>query len=177
MLHSSRFPFTESVYYITTTFDNTVGYIRQILIFRRHFTLQMQQEGENMILKFNDATEIQVQQVTEIGGRLQVLVANTTPEYLRVLFTDPLKTQHMRAEEREQLVGEYEGYTEFFRTEEYTGKLYGVVVNQVGKSTEERLASIQQGQDELKEAQEQDTKQITDLQMAICELYEMGVGV
>lgn len=137
----------------------------------------MQQEGENMILKFNDATEIQVQQVTEIGGRLQVLVANTTPEYLRVLFTDPLKTQHMRAEEREQLVGEYEGYTEFFRTEEYTGKLYGVVVNQVGKSTEERLASIQQGQDELKEAQEQDTKQITDLQMAICELYEMGVGV
>lgn len=130
-----------------------------------------------MILKFNDATEIQVQQVTETGGRLQVLVANTTPEHLRVLFTDPLKTQHMRVEEREQLVGEYEGYTEFFRTEEYTGKLYGVVVNQVGKSTEERLASMEQGQDELKEAQEQDAKQITDLQMAICELYEMGVGV
>lgn len=130
-----------------------------------------------MILKLNDATEIQVQQVTEIGGRLQILVANTTPEYLRVLFTDPLKTKHMRVEERGQLVGEYEGYTEFFRTEEYTGKLYGVVVNQVGKSTEDRLASMEQGQNELKEAQEQDAKQITDLQMAICELYEMGAGV
>ena len=96
-----------------------------------------------MILKFNDATEIQIQRVTELDGRLQILVANTTPEHLRVLFTDPLKTKYMRVEEREQLVGEYEGYTEFFRTEEYTGKIYGVVVNQVGKSTEERLTEVE----------------------------------
>lgn len=130
-----------------------------------------------MILKFNDATEIQVQQVTEIGGRLQILVANTTPEHLRVLFTDPLKTKYMRVEEREQLVGEYEGYTEFFRTEEYTGKLYGVVVNQVGKSTEERLTSVEQEQMELREAREKDTQQLTDLQLALCELYEMKAEV
>ncbi len=130
-----------------------------------------------MILKFNDATEIQVQQVTEIGGRLQILVANTTPEHLRVLFTDPLKTKHMRVEERGQLVGEYEGYTEFFRTEEYTGELYGVVVNQVGKSTEERLTSMERKQMESREAREKDTQQLTDLQLAVCELYEMKVGV
>lgn len=130
-----------------------------------------------MILKFNDATEIQVQQVTEIGGRLQILVANTTPEHLRVLFTDPLKTKHMRVEERGQLVGEYEGYTEFFRTEEYPGKIYGVVVNQVGKSTEERLTSMEQEQMELREAREKDTQQLTDLQLAVCELYEMKAEV
>ena len=130
-----------------------------------------------MILKFNDATEIQVQQVTEIGGRLQILVANTTPEHLRVLFTDPLKTKHMRVEERGQLVGEYEGYTEFFRTEEYPGKIYGVVVNQVGKSTEERLTSMEQEQTELREAREKDTQQLTDLQLAVCELYEMKAEV
>lgn len=130
-----------------------------------------------MILKFNDATEIQVQQVTEIEGRLQVLIANTSAEHIRVLFTDPLKTNHMRVEERGQLVGEYEGYTEFFRTEEYPGEIYGVVVNQVGKSTEERLTSMEQEQMELREAREKDTQQLTDLQLAVCELYEMKVGV
>lgn len=59
-----------------------------------------------------------------------------------------------------QVLGEYENYTEFYRTEEYAGKIYGVVVNQVGKSTEERLASAEQTIE----------KTNTDMQMAVAEL-------
>ena len=97
---------------------------------------------------------------TELGGGLQVLVAGTTPEELRKLFTDPIKTAKMTVTERGQVLGEYENYTEFYRTEEYTGKLYGIVVNKVGESAEERLASAEQTIEQTN----------TDMQMAIAEL-------
>lgn len=113
-----------------------------------------------MQLKFNDGATLAVQKVMEIGGGLQVLVAGTTPEKLRELFTDPVKTTKMTVTERGQVLGEYENYTEFYRTEEYTGKIYGVVVNKVGESVEERLASAEQIID----------KTNTDMQMAVAEL-------
>ena len=113
-----------------------------------------------MQLKFNDGTTLAIQKVTELGGGLQVLVAGTTPEKLRELFTDPVKTTKMTVTERGQALGEYENYTEFYRTEEYTGKIYGVVVNKVGESVEERLASAEQIID----------KTNTDMQMAVAEL-------
>jgi hypothetical protein len=113
-----------------------------------------------MQLKFNDGTTITIQKATELGGGLQVLVAGTTPEKLRELFTDPVKTARMTVTERGQVIGEYENYTEFYRTEEYTGKIYGVVVNKVGESVEERLASAEQTID----------KTNTDMQMAVAEL-------
>lgn len=113
-----------------------------------------------MQLKFNDGTTITIQKATELGGGLQVLVAGTTPEKLRELFADPVKTTKMTVTERGQVLGEYENYTEFYRTEEYTGKIYGVVVNKVGESVEERLASAEQTID----------KTNTDMQMAVAEL-------
>ena len=110
-----------------------------------------------MQLRFNDGTTLAIQKATELGGGLQVLVAGTTPEELRKLFTDPIKTAKMTVTERGQVLGEYENYTEFYRTEEYTGKLYGIVVNKVGESAEERA--------------EQTIEQTnTDMQMAIAEL-------
>ena len=113
-----------------------------------------------MQLRFNDGATLAVQKVTEIGDGLQVLVAGTTPEKLRELFTDPVKTVKMTVTERGQVLGEYENYTEFYRTEEYTGKIYGVVVNKVGESVEERLASAEQTIE----------KTNTDMQMAVAEL-------
>lgn len=113
-----------------------------------------------MQLNFNDGTTLAIQKAKEIGGGLQVLVAGTTPEKLRELFTDPVKTTKMTVTERGQVLGEYENYTEFYRTEEYTGKIYGVVVNKVGESVEERLASAEQIID----------KTNTDMQMAVAEL-------
>lgn len=113
-----------------------------------------------MQLRFNDGTTLAIQKATELGGGLQVLVAGTTPEELRKLFTDPIKTAKMTVTERGQVLGEYENYTEFYRTEEYTGKIYGIVVNKVGESVEERLASAEQTIEQTN----------TDMQMAIAEL-------
>ena len=120
-----------------------------------------------MQLRFNDGTTLAIQKATERGGGLQVLVANTTPEALRELFTDPNKTAKLTVTERGQVLGEFDNYTEFYRTEEYTGKLYGIVVNKVGASAEERLASAEQTIEQTN----------TDMQMAIAELTMLIVSM
>ena len=81
-----------------------------------------------MKLIFNDATEITVQQVEPRGDCLRILVVGTTPEQLKVLFTDTSRTALMTVQERGQTIATYEGYTAFYRTEIYTGKIYGVVM-------------------------------------------------
>lgn len=128
-----------------------------------------------MELVFSDATKLPVQSAEETGGKLEIKVINTLPEKLREIFTDEVKTKAIRVVEREQTLAEYEGYTEFLRTEEYTGGIYGVVINQVGKSSEERIKQLETENTALKEALVNANTQITDLQGAICELYEMGV--
>ena len=81
-----------------------------------------------MKLIFNDATEIIVQQVESHGDYLRILTVGNTPEQLNVLFTDQSRTVHMIVQERGQTVAAHEGYTAFYRTEIYTGKIYGVVM-------------------------------------------------
>lgn len=93
-----------------------------------------------MELIFADATKIQIQSAQETGGQLEIKVINIAPAQLRELFTDPVKTKIMRITEREQNIAEYEGYTEFYRTEEYTGGIYGVAMEKAGETTAERLA-------------------------------------
>lgn len=128
-----------------------------------------------MELIFADATKIQIQSAQETGGQLEIKVINIAPAQLRELFTDPVKTKIMRITEREQNIAEYEGYTEFYRTEEYTGGIYGVAMEKAGETTAERLAEVETENAALKEALVNANTQITDLQGAICELYEMGV--
>ena len=139
--------------------------------------LQVQQEGEDMILRFNDATELRVQNVELLNGQLRVLTIGKTPEELRNIFTDKLKTKVIRVEEREQMLGSYENYTEYDHTEEYPSGIYGIVMNQVGKSYEERLQESEQGVQELKKEVENANTRITDVQMAVCEMYEAKKGV
>lgn len=81
-----------------------------------------------MKIIFNDATEITVQQVESHGDYLRILTVGNTPEQLKVLFTDASRTAHMIVQERGQTIATYEGYTAFYRTEIYTGKIYGVVM-------------------------------------------------
>lgn len=128
-----------------------------------------------MELIFADATKIQIQSAQETGGKLEIKVIQVAPAQLRELFTDPVKTKIMRITEREQNIAEYEGYTEFYRTEEYTGGIYGVALEKAGETTAERLAEVEAENTALKEALVNANTQITDLQGAICELYEMGV--
>lgn len=95
-----------------------------------------------MKIIFNDATEINVQQVNPYGDYLQVLTVGNTPEQLRVLFSDPARTSHMVVQERGQTIAAYDGYTAFYRTEEYTGQIYGVMVYKPEK-TPEAQAEVQ----------------------------------
>ena len=129
-----------------------------------------------MILKFNDATELQVQSAEQVGQGLRILAINTTPEQLRTLFSDKVKTKNMKVEERGQLIASYENYTEYDHTEEYPGQIYGIVMNQVGKSLEEQLQEKDEQIKSLTEKLKNANAQITDLQLAMCELYE-GMGV
>ena len=81
-----------------------------------------------MKLRFNDATEIIVQQVEAHGDYLRVLTVGNTPEQLRVLFSDTGRTAKMTVIERGQTIATYEGYTSYQWTENHPGQIYGVVV-------------------------------------------------
>lgn len=81
-----------------------------------------------MKIIFNDATEINVQQVQPDGDNLRILTVGNTPEQLRVLFSDPGRTKKMIVQERGQTIATYEGYTSYQWTENRPGKIYGVVV-------------------------------------------------
>ena len=96
-----------------------------------------------MKIIFNDATEIAVQQVESHGGYLRVLTVGNTPEQLKVLFTDASRTVYMTVQERGQTIATYEGYTAFYRTEIYTGKIYGVVMYKPEKTPEVQSAMVQ----------------------------------
>lgn len=129
-----------------------------------------------MILKFNDATELQIQSAEQVGQSLRILAVNTTPEQLREIFSDKKKTKVMKVEERGQTLAVYENYTEYDHTEEWPGKIYGIVMNQVGKSLEEQLQEKDEQIHNLTEELKNANAQITDLQLAMCELYE-GMGI
>ena len=125
-----------------------------------------------MILKFNDATELQIQSAEPVGQGLRVLVIGTTPEQLRILFSDKVKTKVMKVEERGQLIATYENYTEYDHTEEYSGQIYGIAMNQVGKSLEEQLQEKDEQIHNLTEELKNANAQITDLQLAIRSILE-----
>ena len=129
-----------------------------------------------MKAKFNDATELQIQSAENVGGLLQIRVINTTPEELRKKFSDELACKKIQVVDMEQVITEYENYTKLLRIEEYTGKIYGVAMEKAGETTAERLAEVET-ENALKEALVNANTQITDLQGAVCELYEMGVQV
>ena len=96
-----------------------------------------------MKIIFNDATEITVQQVESHGDYLRVLTVGNTPEQLKVLFTDTSRTSRMIVQERGQTIATYEGYTAFYRTEIYTGKIYGVVMYKPEKTPEVQSSMVQ----------------------------------
>lgn len=130
-----------------------------------------------MILRFNDATELQIQSAELIGTLLQIKTISSTEEELRKKFEDKFACKKIEVIEREQIKATYENYTELYRIEKYNSGISGVAMYKAEESPEERLLTVEQGQTELKEARENDAKQLTDLQMAVCELYEMKTEV
>lgn len=91
---------------------------------------------------FNDASELSIQDVKCYGDYI-MFKSLVAPAQLRQYFEDPVKTRKIKIKERGQITAEYEGYTQFYRTEEYTGQIYGVV-NYRPERTPETQAELQQ---------------------------------
>lgn len=91
---------------------------------------------------FNDASELSIQDVKCYGDYI-MFKSLVAPAQLRQYFEDPVKTRKIKIKERGQITAEYEGYTQFYRTEEYTGQIYGVV-NYRPERTPEIQAEMQQ---------------------------------
>ena len=96
-----------------------------------------------MKIIFGDATELKVQAVQPEGDYLRILTVGNTPEQLRVLFSDAVRTQKMTVQERGQTVAVYEGYTSYQWAEVRPGKIYAAVMYRPEK-TPEAKAEIQQ---------------------------------
>lgn len=96
-----------------------------------------------MKIIFNDATELNVQAVKLEDGYLKILTVGNTPEQLRVLFSDAMRTQKMIVQERGQTVATYEGYTAYKWAEVRPGKIYATTMYKPEK-TPEVQAEVQQ---------------------------------
>ena len=119
-----------------------------------------------MKLIFNDATSIDIQKFEVSGGYVSFRLINTTPEELIQLFQDETKTALMTVEDNSHKT-ELSGYSKFYRTEEYTGKMFGVVMYRIGETPEKRLACL-----EVKS-----TEQETNLELAIAELTTLIASI
>lgn len=74
---------------------------------------------------------------------VRVLASIADPEMLRNLFEDETATRKMTVKENGNTVATYEGYTEFYSTEEYTGKIYGVTNYKPDRTPEAETAILE----------------------------------
>lgn len=118
-----------------------------------------------MKLVFNDSQHIEVQGITQSDNSITINLINTCYETLKHLFTDPITTSKMTLDDGTV----YENYTVFSYIKEGCGGIFHVEMMQEGKDTKTILA-------ELEEGQIKNDHQITDAQMALCEIYEMILG-
>lgn len=115
-------------------------------------------EVDIMKVTFNDASELTIQEVSESAGYLRIKVINQSREDLLKIFQDKSKTELMKiSESRDTKV--YEKYVTFVSLTEYVGAIYEVCIAQEGKTVDELLTDA--------------LDQITQTQLALCEIYEM----
>ena len=115
-------------------------------------------EVDIMKVTFNDASELTIQEVSESAGYLRIKVINQSREDLLKIFQDESKTELMKiSESRDTKV--YEKYVTFVSLTEYVGAIYEVCIAQKGKTVDELLTDA--------------LDQITQAQIAMCEIYEM----
>ena len=113
-----------------------------------------------MILTFNDGTEIIVDRAS-CADALTIRLHYGTPSELREMFSDDFKTRRM------EISGDvYERYTVLDHITEFTSGAYEVVLYQDGETPDERIDHL---------AEEVDTE-VTEIQEALVELYEMIIG-
>lgn len=78
-----------------------------------------------MKLIFNDLTEIEIQGYALQETKLTIR-SIIKPDELKSIFQDSNKTRKMTIKEGKEVLATYDGYTEWYSIEEYTGAIYGV---------------------------------------------------
>lgn len=124
-----------------------------------------------MKIIFGDATELAVQQVYTDGNALKIKVVGKTPEELRTIFEDPIKTAKMTVREMESTVATYEGYTDFTGIFCYTGGILEPCLYKVGKTPAERLKDCETGMKAMQSSMDEAVAELTML------IAGMGGGV
>lgn len=96
-----------------------------------------------MKIIFNDATELQVQQVyTDTSGALRIKTISAAQEQLKELFADQTKTKKITVQERGQTLAVYENYTQLDGIMAYTAGILEPVLYRISDTPEERMQKL-----------------------------------
>lgn len=119
-----------------------------------------------MKILFNDATELQVQQVyIDPAGALRIKTISATQKELVEIFSNPEKTKKMTAQERGQTIARYEKYIQFDGIMSYIGGILEPVLYKEGETPTEKIDRLESEKQAL-----QDTVDL--LQECILEMSE-----
>ena len=120
-------------------------------------------------LIFNDGRTLEIQSAEKIEGKLYIRVILTTSEQLKALFGDAFATEKMTLYENHAEQECFEKYNKLSYLKEEAGGIWEIELLQKDKDDAAKIA-------ELQEELAGEKRQVTDLQMAICEIYER-IGV
>lgn len=100
-------------------------------------------EKQRMRILFNDMSEMAIQAAALNGAYLEIKTIAAGPAELREIFEDENKTRRIKVYEQDELIATYDGYTVFYRTEEYAGQIYGVAVYRPASTPEAQMDVIE----------------------------------
>lgn len=105
-----------------------------------------------MKITFNDAQELQIQQITtQSDSALLIKTISASEDQLKTLFSDTMATRKMTVSERGSTDVVYENYTKLDAIVKYTAGILGVVLYQEGEDPDSRIAALEK---RVKEAEE-----------------------
>ena len=105
-----------------------------------------------MKITFNDAQELQIQQITtQSDSALLIKTISASEEQLKTLFSDTMATRKMTVSERGSADIVYENYKKLDAIVKYTAGILGVVLYQEGEDPDSRIAALEK---RVKEAEE-----------------------
>lgn len=117
-----------------------------------------------MKLSFNDGSFLNIETLTAVDGVMTIRVLRTDHDELRKYFGNEFATSLMTCNGTT-----YEGYTIIERITEYTGAIWEVVMDQAGETPTEKFEKIDATTKSI-------ASDVTDIQMALVELYELIGG-
>lgn len=120
-----------------------------------------------MKITFNDAQELQIQQVTtQTDGALLIKTISAHEDQLKTLFSDQTTTKRMSVSERDADTVVYENYTKLDAIVKYTAGILGVILYKEGEDPDSQIETLKKENADLKE-------QLEQLQGCILEMSEL----